>query len=138
MPNKSKLLAVGLLVAVATAGFAMGHTTATYASADVCARGRERWSFSGMLQDSLGLTDAQRDSVRAILNHHRAEMHALMEAVRPQMDSVRARVDGEITGLMTSDQQQRFTQLRDRWRASRAARAARRDSTAPGAAGRDH
>lgn len=122
MLTKSKLLAAGLLVAVAAAGFATGHATATYTSDPECRAGRERWSFSGMLQDSLDLSDAQRDSVRALLVRHRAEMHAIFETVRPRMDSVRSLINDEIAANLTPEQQRRFVQLRERWRAERSAR----------------
>lgn len=119
MLTKSKLLAVGLLLAVAGAGFASGHATATWRNGADCGRGRERWSFSGMLQDSLGLTDAQRDSVRALLTRHRSGMRAIFETVRPQMDSVRSLINDEIAATLTPEQRRRFAELRERWRTER-------------------
>src|SRR3990172_7039034 len=120
MLSKSKLLALLLLVAVAAAGFFAGRAVGDASDG----RRRERPSFSGMLQDSLGLTDAQRDSVQVILVRHRAEMQAIMESVRPRMDSVRLHVNNEIPAALRADRRARFEHLGARWRAGRA----RRDS----------
>jgi Spy/CpxP family protein refolding chaperone len=123
MLSKSKLLAVLLLVAVAATGFFSGRAT-SYVGDGSAGRRPERPSFSGMLQDSLGLTDAQRDSVQAILVRHRAEMQAIMESVRPRMDSVRLQVNNEIAAALPEDKRARFEAIRANWRAERA----RRDS----------
>lgn len=123
MLSKSKALALLLLVAVAATGFFSGRAAA-YAGDDCRREGRPRPSFSGMLQDSLGLTGAQRDSVQAILVRHRAEMQAIMESVQPRMDSVRLHINDEIAFVLPPQQRQRFQQMRDQWRSQRA----RRDS----------
>ena len=123
MLSKSKLLALLLLVAVGATGFFGGRASLFVGDAKDCRR-PPRPSFSGMLQDSLGLTDAQRDSVQVILVRHRAEMQAIMESVRPRMDSVRLHVNNEIAAALPADKRDRFEQLRAQWRAERA----RRDS----------
>ena len=124
---KSKLYAIGLLAAVGVAGFAAG--AATMSRADTRKDYRERFSYSGMLGDELGLTTAQRDSIRAITRAHRPEMHALLAPVRPQMDSLRARMKAEIRALLTSDQQVRFDAIeareRARWDSAAAGRTTR-------------
>src|SRR5512135_1039251 len=125
MLSSSKLLAVALLVAVGATGFVSGHATAAR-DARGCDRGRDRGGFQGMLQDSLSLSDAQRDTVRAILVRHRPEIRAMMDPIRARMDSLRGRINDEIAVTLTPAQQQRFTQMRDRWRAERA----RHDSAA--------
>lgn len=122
MFSKSKTFALLLLVAVAATGFFSGHAAARYGARD-CGR-RARFSFSGMLQDSLGLTDTERDTVQAIVVRHRAEMQAIMETVRPRMDSVRAVVNDDIAAVLPAAKRERFEALRAQWRAERA----RRDS----------
>ncbi len=124
MFDKSKLLAVGLLAAVAVGGFAAGAATRSYAADErrEPRPGHERWSYSGMLKDELGLTDAQRDSVRSIIRRHRPEMRAVYESVRPQLDSIRTQINTEINALLTADQQQRYAALSARMRAERAER----------------
>ncbi len=124
MLTKSKLMAVGLLAAVAVGGFAAGAATRSYASEErrEPRPGHERWSYSGMLKEELGLSDAQRDSVRAIIRRHRPEMRAVYESVRPRLDSIRAHVNSEIAALLTAEQQQRYTELTARLRAERSER----------------
>jgi Spy/CpxP family protein refolding chaperone len=117
--NKSKMLALLLLVAVAATGFFSGRASSYVDDGKGCEH-RERASFSGMLQDSLGLSDAQRDTIRVILQRHRGEMQALMEPVRARMDSVRMRVNDEIAASLPDDKRVRFAELRDKWRAERA------------------
>lgn len=129
----SKLQAMGLLVAVGALGFAAGAATMGRAETRTAAAApidwRERCSYSGMLKDRLSLTTAQQDSIRAIMRGHRAEMHVLMEAVRPKMDSVRGVVRGQIRAVLTPAQQMQFDSLGARERAERSARE-RGDSTA--------
>ncbi len=125
MLSSSKLLAVALLAAVAATGFVSGHMAAAGAGRG-CDRDHDRGGgFQGMLQDSLNLTGAQRDSVHAILVRHRPDIRAIMDAVRPRMDSLRLVINDEIATTLTPSQQQKFAQMRERWRADRA----RHDST---------
>lgn len=125
MLNKSKAWALGLLLAIATAGFAGGAASTNWLGH----RGgsRESCSYSGTLQRELGLTEAQRDSVRAILVRHRPAMRALFEVVRPQIDSIRAVVHQEVAGVLTPAQRETYQRLLARERAERAERA-RQDS----------
>ncbi len=115
MFNKSKAWAIGLLIAVAAAGFAAGLAVQSWTSH----RGRGD-GYSGYLTRELGLTRPQHDSVAAILRRHRPEMHAIFATIRPQIDSARARVNDEIRGVLTKDQQSAYQQLLDRDRAERA------------------
>ena len=131
MLSSSKLLAVALLIAVAATGFVSGHAAAGR-DTRACEGSRERGGFAGMLQDSLRLSDAQRDTVRAILVKHRPEMRALTDRIRPQVDSLRLRVNDEIAASLTPAQQQHFAQMREHWRVERA----RHDSAAATAQGR--
>ena len=114
MFNTSKAWAVGLLIAVAAAGFAAGmavHGWMTH-------RGRGD-GYSGYLARELGLTAAQHDSVAAILRRHRPEMHAIFTTIRPQIDSARTRISDEIRGVLTPDQQSAYQKVLDRDRAER-------------------
>ncbi len=117
MLSSSKLLAVALLIAVAATGFVGGHVAAAR-NGRACERGHG--GFAGLLQDSLSLTDAQRDTVRAIIAKHRPEMRAVMDRIRAPMDSLRLAINDEIAAKLTPAQQQKFAQLRDRWRSERA------------------
>ena len=122
MLPKSKIQAIGLLAAVAVAGFAAGAATMSRADTKPPVDWRERCSLSGMLKDRLNLSDAQRDSIRAIMRNHRTEMHTVMERVKPQMDSVRTIVDSEIRAVLTPAQRTAFDSLKAHERAERTAR----------------
>jgi hypothetical protein len=121
MFNKSKAWAIGLLIAVAVAGFAAGAVTGSRLG-----RRRAPDGYAGFLTRELQLSGAQHDTVVAILRRHRHEMRAVYARIRPQMDSVRARVSDEIRRALTPEQRQAYQQLLDRDRAERA----RADSTA--------
>lgn len=130
----SKIQAIGLLAAVAVAGFAAGAATMSRAETRPPVDWRERCSLSGMLKDRLGLTDQQRDSIRIIMRSHRGEMHTLMDRVRPQMDSVRKIVNTEVRAVLSSQQRVAYDSLQARDRAEHA----RLDSTGRAAAPGSH
>src|SRR5438105_15361702 len=125
MLPKSKIQAIGLLAAVAVAGFAAGAATMSRADTRPPVDWRERCSLSGMLKDRLGLDDRQRDSIKVIMRAHRPEFHALMDRVRPQMDSVRAVVTAQVRAVLTPAQRIQYDSLQARERADHA----RMDST---------
>lgn len=120
MLPKSKVLAIGLLVAVAVAGFAAGAATMGWAGEGARRHDHQRRSYSEMLQQELGLTDAQRDSLRTLMRSHRPRMRAVMDVIRPQMDSLRVELRGEIRAVLTPAQQAAFDSLLARERAERA------------------
>ena len=63
------------------------------------------------LSHELKLSDAQRDSVRAIFARHRPEMDSLWAAVRPRFDSIKAHMRAEIDAQLTPEQRVRHQQL---------------------------
>jgi Spy/CpxP family protein refolding chaperone len=113
MLPKSKILAIGLLAAVAVAGFAAG--AATMSRADTS---RRDYSYSAQLADQLGLSRVQQDSIHAIMRSHRAEMQAIIAPVKERLDSVRTQAREEIKALLTPDQRVRYEEMvaRDRAR----------------------
>ncbi len=121
MLSKSKVWAVLLLIAVAVAGFGAGFGADNW----FARRGRQD-GYAGYLTRELKLSDAQHDSVVAALRRHRPEMRAIYATIRPQMDSVRARVADDIRRTLNPAQQTLYQQMLDRDRAERA----RADSSA--------
>jgi Spy/CpxP family protein refolding chaperone len=107
----SKIQAIGLLAAVAALGFAAGTFTKTGAATPAPIDWRERCSYSGMLHDRLGLSDVQRDSIRALMRAQRPVMRSLMAPMLPQMDSMRTIMRGEIRAVLTPDQRARYDSL---------------------------
>jgi len=63
------------------------------------------------LAKELGLSATQQDSVRAVLERHRAEMDTLWHLVHPRVDSLRATIHREITAQLTPAQQSRYRDL---------------------------
>jgi Spy/CpxP family protein refolding chaperone len=111
MPNRSKLSAVALLVAVFIAGGAAGWLLDESTDHDDRPRRRGPDAMVEHLGRELDLTPAQRDSVRAVFQRHHPEIEALWSAVRPQFDSIKARVRAEISTQLTPDQQTRYQRL---------------------------
>src|SRR6266576_6932175 len=90
-------------------------------SSDVCSsdlgggggsrRGPEK--MIAYLSHELKLSDAQRDSVRAIFARHRPETDSLWAQVRPHFDSIKTRIRREIDAQLTPEQRVRHQQLID-------------------------
>ncbi|HWC74602.1 MAG TPA: hypothetical protein VG454_11770 [Gemmatimonadales bacterium] len=115
MLNKSKLAAVGLLAAVFVAGGLAGwggHEAADHEGRDAHGR-RGPDAMVTFLSRELKLSDAQRDSVRAIFARHRPETDSLWARVRPRFDSIKARIRAEIDAQLTPEQRARHQQLID-------------------------
>jgi len=128
----SKIQALGLLAAVAALGFAAGSFARTGSATPLPIDWRERCSYSGMLHDRLGLSDAQRDSLRALMRAQRPAMRALMAPMQPQMDSMRNVMRAEIRAVLTPEQRVQYDSLIAREREERS----RGDSGRAGPGGR--
>ena len=115
----SKIQAIGLLAAVAALGFAAGAFTRVGVAAPAPIDWRERCSYSGMLHDRLGLSDAQRDSIRALVRSQRPAMRALMTPMQPQMDSMRTLMRTKVRDVLTDEQRARYDSLLEREREDR-------------------
>jgi Spy/CpxP family protein refolding chaperone len=80
------------------------------------------------LRDELGLTAAQQESVKAILERHEPGMDSLWSQVRPQFDSLRSALRAAVRAQLTPDQQQKYAAMiaqRDREYRERRANARR-------------
>jgi len=111
MPDRSQAWAVALLVAVFLAGGAAGYWLRDSTGERPEPRMRETGAMVAYLTRELGLTPAEQDSVRAILQRHRAEVEALWRAVHPRFDSLRDVMRREISSQLTTEQQQRYRDL---------------------------
>ena len=118
MLNRSKLAAVGLLAAVFVAGGLAGwggHEAADHdgpGGGGGSRRGPEK--MIAYLSHELKLSDAQRDSVRAIFARHRPETDSLWAQVRPRFDSIKARMRAEIDAQLTPAQREKHQRLIDK------------------------
>ncbi len=134
--NRPKLAAVGLLAAVFAAGGLAGWGGHAAAERDH-GRGPRRRGPDAMvayLSRELDLSDAQRDSVRAIFARHRPETDALWAQVRPRFDSIKTRMRAEIDAQLTPEQRARHQQLIEK---AEHHRRGREDSTKGKAGGRN-
>lgn len=115
MLNRSKLAAVGLLAAVFLAGglAGWGGREATGGEGRGGGRGGRRGpeAMVAYMSRELKLSDAQRDSVRAIFARHRPETDSLWARVRPRFDSIKAKMRAEIDAQLTPEQRARHQQL---------------------------
>lgn len=118
MLNRSKLAAVGLLAAVFLAGGLAGWGGREAAGGE--GRGGGRGGRRGpeamvaTLSRELDLSDAQRDSVRAIFARHKPETDSLWARVRPRFDSIKAKMRAEIDAVLTAEQRAKHQQLIER------------------------
>src|SRR5216117_3762175 len=120
MLQQSRFWAIAALVATFAAGGLFGWVLGTRAHA-----GPRGWALRGggppgpdgmigFLGERLDLTATQRDSVRAILERHRADLEKIWRAVHPQFDSVRSRTSAEISAQLTPAQRTRYADLERR------------------------
>jgi hypothetical protein len=112
MPNRSKVLAVALLVAVFGAGAVSGWAVQAWADGrpgKSAPRGSERTVL--LLTGELDLTPAQQDSVRAVFARYKGAMDEVWRDVRPRFDSVRALVRADVMTHLTPAQQTRYREL---------------------------
>ncbi|HEX4601571.1 MAG TPA: hypothetical protein VH116_09305 [Gemmatimonadales bacterium] len=118
MLNRSKTWAVVLLVATFITGLVVGASVRS-----IWARGAEQSSRSrgpermlASLTAELRLTPSQHDSVGAILQRHWAEGNTVWDAVRPQFDSIRVRMDSDVIRQLTAEQAAKYRDHVTRYR----------------------
>ncbi|MBI4420867.1 MAG: periplasmic heavy metal sensor [Gemmatimonadetes bacterium] len=134
MLTRSHALAAILLIATFAAGAVVGGAAS---AAWGGGRGRDgpdnrrrEGGFAGVLQRELSLSPAQRDSVYAILRRHDPAMRAVWDAMRPRFDSIRARVNTDINGALSPQQQAAFQRFLARQDSTQAARRRNRGDSA--------
>ena len=119
MTNRSKTLAVSLLLATFVLGVAIG-AVGTAAWGDRAERqrrpppSRERPSYAEILQQELTLTPEQRDSVEAILARREQVMQQLWQEIGPKFDSLRAQIRVDIGQVLDSAQSVQYQDMINR------------------------
>jgi hypothetical protein len=126
--NRSKVLALVLLVAVFAAGGAVGVAVSGawrgHRAADPEHRDRRATtSYADRLQTELNLSPAQHDTVERIVTGYQGHMDRIWAEMRPRMDSVRDGIRDQIMMVLDSTQQVRFRAMIARSDSVRAARA---------------
>ena len=121
--QRSKYLAVLLLLGTATAGYALGFTSERVIGQnrdDECRRGGDQRAMRARLGEELSLSESQRVQLDRILDERHRQMTLVLAPVRPQMDSISAAARTQIRVMLAPEQQTRF----DRFHAQMAARRA--------------
>jgi hypothetical protein len=113
-------LALALLATAFAAGGAAGWGLRDWALATRETEGRDPQRMVAHLTKQLGLSAAQQDSVRTVLERHRIDVDSVWRVTRPRMDSLRRLMQAEIEEQLTLSQQRRFRELvarheRQRW-----------------------
>jgi len=119
MTNRSKTLAVSLLLATFVLGVAIGAvgTAAWDGRAERQRRpppSGQRPSYAEMLQQELTLTPEQRDSVEAILARREQVMQQLWQEIGPKFDSLRAQIRVDIGQVLDSAQSVKYQDMINR------------------------
>lgn len=107
--TRSRTGAAVMLIATFVLGGLVGGAATTMA--DRRHGPRPRPSYVERLTTDLGLTEAQRDSVQAVLDRHQPAMDSLWEQIRPQFQSERQAIRNAINGLLTPEQQAKYSEL---------------------------
>ena len=113
--NRPRAWAVAFLAAVFVAGAAAGWGARRWTADSREPRLRDIEAMVTHLAKQLDLSPTQQDSVRAVLQRHRAEIDTLWHLVHPRVDSLRATIHGEISAQLTPAQQSRYRDLMARF-----------------------
>jgi hypothetical protein len=112
--SRSRLGAVALLLAAFVLGGLVGGAATSMADRRSHLGRAERPprpSYVERLGTELGLSEAQKDSVRAVLERHQPAMDSLWESIRPLLQSERQAIRSQIHGLLNEEQQAKYTAL---------------------------
>lgn len=107
----SRTGAVMLLVGTFVLGGLIGGAATTLADRGAHKPNRPRVTYVDRLAVDLSLSEAQRDSIQAVLDRHQPAMDSLWQKVRPMFQSERQAVRNEIALHLTPEQQAKYTQL---------------------------
>jgi hypothetical protein len=111
LPSRSQALALAFLATTFIVGGAAGWGLRGWAVYRRQLRSRDPQTMVAYLTKQLGLSAAQQDSVRTVLENHRVEMDSIWLATRPRVDSLRRIMQVEIDEHLTPSQRSRFREL---------------------------
>jgi hypothetical protein len=122
--QRSKYLALLLLLGTATASYALGFTSERVIGQNrdqECQRGGDQRAMRARLGEELSLSAAQREQLDRILDERHRQMTVVLAPVRPQMDSISAAARSQIRVMLAPEQQARFDRFHEEMAARRAA-----------------
>lgn len=111
---RSRLAAAGLLLAVFGVGVLAGMagvSIAEHRDSGGGSRGRGLEGYLAHLTAELGLSKAQQDSLRDVMDRHKPAMDSMWGEVRPRFDSLRALVRSEIREQLGPAQVARYDSM---------------------------
>ena len=115
--------AAGLLTLVALLGAAAGSLLTTRGAFGLHGHGRHNMprseEYVELVNHEVGLTPAQRDSVRAVLRRHHDAMKQIFSAVEPRIDSLKETIRAEVRSHLTPEQTRAYDKLTARLDAER-------------------
>ncbi|HJU90461.1 MAG TPA: hypothetical protein VJ672_13820 [Gemmatimonadaceae bacterium] len=113
--QRSKALALAFLLGTLLVGGVLGFTADRVMSGDRACSRMDRATMRELLARELSLSPSQRAAVDSLLDKRHRDMTAVMDPVRPRLDSIRDNTRAEIARLLNDDQRARY----DRWIAER-------------------
>ena len=122
--QRSKYLALLLLLGTATASYAAGFTSERVIGRDhlrECGRGGDQRAMRARLGEELALSAEQRAKLDLILDERHRQMSVLLAPLRPQMDSISTATRTQIRAMLAPEQQGSFDRLQQELAARRAA-----------------
>lgn len=112
--TRPKSVAIALLGGAVLVGALLGFTADRIVLREqLCEERWEQGRLRNRLADELSLTDEQRLAVDGALDRRNERMRAIMEPVRPQLDSAVEHTRDEIRQLLTPAQRAQFERLLD-------------------------
>lgn len=126
--SRSRALALAFLATACVVGGVAGWCIKGWVVANRPSNDREPDAVA-YLTKQVGLSRAQQDSIRNVLERHRVGMDSIWRATRPRVDSLRQSMQIEIEEQLTPAQQRRFREtLAQRERERHAADSASQES----------
>ena len=114
------------MVATFIVGVATGVTVDRTVVRDACRSSSDRGSLREYLGTQLQLSEAQRAAVDSILDKRHHDMSAVLDPVRPRLDSIRVAARGEIFKVLDSRQAPLFQHMIDESRQEKSKAEAKR------------
>ena len=122
--QRSKYLALLLLLGTATASYAAGFTSERVIGRDRmqnCGRAGDQRAMRARLGDELSLSAEQRATLDRILDERHRQMSVLLAPLRPRMDSISEATRTQIRVMLAPEQQVKFDRFHEEQARARAA-----------------
>jgi hypothetical protein len=110
--NDSKNLAMMFLLGAFLTGGVLGFTADRYMSHERADRnGRSNAALMRIMSERLRLSDQQQKSIDSILDQRSRQYRAVMEPVRPRLDSIKLNAREQMRRVLSQEQKEQFEAL---------------------------